>query len=105
MYLGIRAVVAKSIARIHRKNLINYGILPLIFKDKNAYEHISAEAVVLIKGLDKIVSGENELIAEFTGSGGEIFSTKLLLDISDREKSILEQGGFLPYIKRKLKGA
>ena len=37
MYLGVRAVIAKSIARIHRKNLINYGILPLIFKNKSDY--------------------------------------------------------------------
>jgi len=50
-YLGLRLVIAKSFARIHRKNLVNYGILPLVFDDPSAYDLIGTEDVIVLKDL------------------------------------------------------
>jgi aconitate hydratase len=52
-YLGLRLVIAKSFARIHRKNLINYGILPLVFEDPSAYDLIGTEDVIVLKDLHR----------------------------------------------------
>jgi len=52
-YLGLRMVIAKSFARIHRKNLINYGILPLVFDDPSAYDLIGTEDVIILKDLHR----------------------------------------------------
>jgi aconitate hydratase len=50
-YLGLRLVIAKSFARIHRKNLVNYGILPLVFDDDSAYDKIKKGDVITLTGL------------------------------------------------------
>jgi aconitate hydratase len=50
-YLGLRLVIAKSFARIHRKNLVNYGILPLVFDDDSAYDKIKKGDVIVLSGL------------------------------------------------------
>ncbi|MCK5707565.1 MAG: aconitate hydratase [Candidatus Aureabacteria bacterium] len=103
MFLGIKAVIAKSIARIHRKNLINYGILPLLFKNSDDYAKCNADDNVQIVGLTDILDGVNEVICKIVHDDGAKDEIALVLEISLREKSILEQGGFLPYIKGKQK--
>lgn len=50
-YLGLRVVIAKSFARIHHRNLVNYGILPLVFDDPAAYELIESGDVIVLSGL------------------------------------------------------
>ena len=53
MFLGIQAVIAKSFARIHRSNLINFGILPLLFKESEDYEKIEKGDRLVIKNIKK----------------------------------------------------
>ena len=53
-YLGVKAVIAKSYARIHRKNLINFGILPLIFSNPKDYDWIRQEDIINVNNLDQI---------------------------------------------------
>jgi aconitate hydratase len=65
-YLGLRLVVAKGFARIHRKNLVNYGILPLVFDDKSAYELIEKEDVIVLENLHQQLRENKELILRFT---------------------------------------
>ncbi|MBN1522188.1 MAG: aconitate hydratase [Candidatus Aureabacteria bacterium] len=101
MHLGVRAVIAKSIARIHRKNLINYGILPLLFKDKEDYKKLNAQQKVKIKGLKRLKEGLNTLTLT-VHEGKREFAMDVILDVDAMEKSILEHGGLLPYIKRRI---
>ena len=51
MYLGVKAVIAKSIARIHKGNLVNHGIIPMLFEDPSVYEHIELEDYIEIENL------------------------------------------------------
>ena len=60
-YLGLRLVIAKGFARIHRKNLINYGILPLVFDDPSAYDRLESGDVIAISDLRKQIA-ENEKV-------------------------------------------
>ena len=57
MYLGVRAVIAKSIERIHKANLINFAIVPLEFADEKDYESINENDVLEIDGLLEAVKG------------------------------------------------
>ena len=93
-YLGIKAVIAKSFARIHLANLVNFGILPLTFSTKADYAGIEqGDALELaVKDLN------NNLLVKNLKKGTEI---NLRLDLSDREKSMLKAGGKLAAIKKK----
>ena len=62
--LGVRAVIAKSFARIHRRNLIAQGIVPLLFKDENDYDKAGLGQTWRITGLRAIAEGEDELETE-----------------------------------------
>ena len=104
MYLGVQAVIARSIARIHRKNLINYGILPLVFKEKSDYDSVEQGDRIILKGLNELQKGENLLTVSVLHGQQKSASIEVILDISEREKSILEKGGFLSYIKEKQAG-
>ncbi len=95
LYLGVRAVVAKSFARIHRANLINFGIVPLEFKNESDYDALSLGDGVKIDGLLSAVSEGVELSIT-TKDGGVI---PLSLDLSKRQRKILAAGGLLNYTK------
>ena len=96
LYLGVRAVVAKSFARIHAANLINAGILPLTFKDPADYDRLEQGEALSITGIDAgMDSGEMTLRA------GEREMT-LLCAFTDRQKAILKAGGLLSYTKEGL---
>lgn len=101
LYLGIKAILAKSFARIHKDNLINSGILPLVLADSKDYEKFDEndeiELVNVIEGLksDGIVRARNkskdiEIICKFEGSESDI--------------AILIAGGYLNYIESIRKG-
>ena len=95
LYLGIRAVVAKSLARIHAANLINAGIMPLTFADADDYEKISQGDKLSIKNVFAgMESGEMILTDETTGD-----EIKLTCSFTDRQKAILKAGGLLEYTK------
>ena len=95
-YLGIRAKIAKSFARIHRANLINFGILPLTFKDPADYDRVSQGDTVVFTGLRSLVaSGAREIPVRV---GGREIVTHL--DVSDRERRDLLAGGTLNNVKK-----
>jgi aconitate hydratase len=90
MYLGVKAVVAKSIERIHRANLINFGIIPFTFADPADYDKIAAGDKLELKGVRAAVQGDGKLAID-TPKGKVMVETKL----SDREKHLIACGGLL----------
>jgi aconitate hydratase len=92
--LGVRSVIAKSFARIHRRNLIAQGIVPLLFKDENDYDKAGLGQTWRISGLQAIAEGEDELPAEIDGVG-EITLTH---DLLPREREIVVAGGLIRYL-------
>ena len=95
LYLGVKAIVAKSFARIHRSNLINMGILPLVFKNPADYDKLSEGETIAMKDLKASVeSGEFILTA-----GGQ--NMELVGDFSEREKAMLLEGGYLNYTRNR----
>ncbi len=101
LYLGVKAVLVKSFARIHRANLINAGILPLTFVNENDYEKISEGDNLVIAGVRKSVAeGVTELIVENKTNGASI---PVLCELSGRNKDIMLAGGLLDYTRESLK--
>ncbi|MBR3681054.1 MAG: aconitate hydratase [Clostridia bacterium] len=94
LYLGVRAVVAKSFARIHRANLINFGIVPLEFENAEDYAALSLGDEIKIDGLLSAVKNGGELYIE---SGERKIS--LSLSLTERQRKILAAGGLLNYTK------
>ena len=98
MYLGVRAVIAKSIERIHKANLINFGILPLEFADEKNYDEINESDILEIENLldsikndDKVTVKNNTQDTRFTA----------LLNLSPRDRDILLADGLLSYTRKK----
>ncbi len=100
--LGVKAIVAKEIERIHRANLINYGILPLTFKNQKDYDLIGQGNELSIQDVKKVLkqiikSGESaEILIENKSKKKRITA---LLEISSREAEILSAGGRLNYVR------
>lgn len=90
-YLGIKAIIAKSFARIHKSNLINFGIFPLIFKEISDYEKISASDNLEIENAGDIVS-KKQLTVRNTAKNTSFTVTH---DLTEREIKILLAGGLL----------
>ncbi|MCD7823214.1 MAG: aconitate hydratase [Oscillospiraceae bacterium] len=99
LYLGIKAVVVQSFARIHKANLINAGILPLTFETESDYEKISQSDKLSLTGLKEAVStGDTVTLKNLTN--GE--SIVLKIELSARDREIILAGGLLDYTKSKL---
>lgn len=98
LYLGVKAVITKSFARIHMANLINAGILPLTFKNEADYDTISQGDELVIENVRDQIQNGNEItvLNKTTGKG---FTA--LLTVSDRQKDMLYAGGLLNYTKEK----
>ncbi|PKN16318.1 MAG: aconitate hydratase [Deltaproteobacteria bacterium HGW-Deltaproteobacteria-23] len=95
-YLGIRLKIAKSFARIHKANLVNFGIVPLTFKDPADYDLLQQGEKLLIPNLrTMIVRGATTIPVET--AGGRTFLT--ILDVSDRQRRELLAGGTLNYVR------
>ena len=95
LYLGIKAVIAKSFARIHRENLINNGILPLVFANQSDFDNmVTLDELVLENLLEQIEDGK--ITAKNKTRDEEYI---LLLDISERQKDILIAGGLLNWMR------
>ncbi|MCI5624565.1 MAG: aconitate hydratase [Clostridiales bacterium] len=98
MYLGVKAVIAKSIARIHKGNLLNHGIIPMIFADPADYDRVDIEDTLEIHNLlDQMQTREVE-ITDVTKD----FTFKARLELSDSELEVISCGGQLRYLKRQL---
>jgi aconitate hydratase len=97
-YLGVRAKIVKSFARIHKSNLCNFGILPLTFKNPQDYELLNKGANVVLRYVRKrIERGDREIPVEVNG---RTIITEL--DVSDRQRKHLLAGGTLNYVKEQL---
>ena len=99
-YLGVRAKIAKSFARIHKANLCNFGILPLTFQNKDDYERFDKGGNVVFPDIRAhIQKGDREITVEVDGH-----PVVTLLDVSDRQRHHLLAGGALNYVRDELKG-
>ena len=95
LYLGVRAVIAKSFARIHAANLINAGILPLTFKNPDDYDKLSQGDVLSLSGIYAGMD-KGEIILKDETNGAEI---ALTCAFTARQKAMLKAGGLLAYTK------
>jgi aconitate hydratase len=93
--LGVRAVIAKSFARIHRRNLIAQGIVPLLFKDETDYDRAEQGQTWEIHDLHAIAEGEDELQVEIEGAP----TFTVTHDFLPREREIVVAGGLIRYLK------
>jgi aconitate hydratase len=98
MYLGVRAVIAKSIERIHKANLINFCIVPIEFANPSDYDKINPDdelqidnLLEVIKNSDSVKIKKKDGSFEFTGK----------LDLSQRDREILLSDGLLNYVSKR----
>jgi aconitate hydratase len=96
MYLGVKAVIAKSFARIHRANLINFGLLPLTFVNEADYDAIEQGDELAIDNLRDQIKAGNELTVKNVTKGTEF---KVTHDLTSRQIEIILAGGLLNYTK------
>ena len=96
-HLGIRTIVAKSFARIHKQNLIAQGILPLLLENEDDHDSVAVGDEWRIEHLREAVAGGAETVNCLTDSGREI---KLRIELMRREREILLAGGMLGYLRR-----
>ncbi|MGB9678771.1 MAG: aconitate hydratase [Thermoanaerobacteraceae bacterium] len=98
LQLGVKAVIAKSFARIHKANLINSGILPLVFINDADYENIHVGDILKIENISQQIE-KSDIIKVFNLTNNIEF--KVNLDVSERNKKILLAGGLINYVKNK----
>lgn len=95
-YLGVQVKLVKSFARIHKANLINFGIIPLTFANPDDYDRISQEASVVIPGIkEALLSGRDKITVEVDG-----VVIEALIDLSTRHREILAAGGLLNWARQ-----
>ncbi len=99
LYLGIKAVIAKSFARIHMANLINFGIAPITLKNEEDYDKINEGDEIFIEGFRAAIASKNEAL--LTLKSGE--KIPLVLSYTARQREILLAGGTLNYTKAQSK--
>ena len=103
-FLGIQVKIAKSFGRIHRSNLINFGIVPLLFKNSGDYDSISQGDSICIQDMKKAVKEGQEEIKALCRSkpGKQGKEISLILKATQREREILLNGGLLNTVRGKL---
>ncbi|MEW6067365.1 MAG: aconitate hydratase [Nitrospirota bacterium] len=100
MHLGIHAVIAKSFARIHRSNLINFGIIPMQFNNMDDYEKSEQGDKLIIEDIKKSLTGEQKYrIYNLTKN----YTFEVSSNLNDREKEIILSGGLLPNTKKRMR--
>lgn len=98
MYLGVKAVIAKSIARIHKGNLVNHGIIPMLFANPADYDRIDQEDEIEFENLLDQIPTRKVTVKDKTKD----FSFEVTLDLSDNEVEVVLSGGQLSYLKEQL---
>jgi aconitate hydratase len=98
-HLGVRAVIAKSLARIHRANLVNFGILPLILEDKADYDRFALGGMVTVPVAAVTAGGSVEITVEGVGC------VAVKNDLTQKELDIIRAGGLLNYVRLSKTGA
>ena len=99
LYLGVKAVLVKSFARIHRSNLINAGILPLTFVNEADYDKIGQGDDLVIENLIESIKGDGKLVVKNKSNGAEI---PVDCELSERAKAIVVAGGLLNFTKEQM---
>ncbi|MBP2034157.1 aconitate hydratase [Clostridium algifaecis] len=95
LYLGVKAVLAKSFARIHKANLINNGIIPLVFKDEADYENIDVmDELVIENTLEQI---KKDVIVVKNKTKGKEYT--MSFEVTDRQRDMIKFGGLLNMMK------
>lgn len=98
-YLGVRAKLVKSFARIHKANLVNFGIVPLVFANPDDYFVVEQEDVISIPGLRfALLDGAETVVVRI----GDKTAIHARLELSDRDRLILAAGGLLNWVKAKI---
>ena len=101
-FLGIRAKIVKSFARIHKENLVDFGILPLVFKNKADYDSVSQGDKIKIDNIRDLIAGNETEIPVDIGNGRKITA---LLEVSERQRKILLAGGVLNLARKNKTGS
>jgi aconitate hydratase len=96
MYLGVKAVIAKSFERIHSANLINFGIIPLKFRTEKDYDEIDFRDEIEIENLREKIS-KSESLKVYNNTKNKTFEVDF--NLSQRQRKIILAGGMLSYIK------
>ena len=96
LYLGVKAVIVKSFARIHMANLINAGIIPMTFKNEADYDTVDQMDELQLNNLKEVIANDNELTVKNVTKGTEF---KVNIDLSQRQREMLIAGGLLNYTK------
>ena len=91
LYLGIKAVIAKSFARIHAANLVNAGILPLIFENPDDYDQVEQGDMLRLENV-RAALGDDRIILH---AGDK--NIPLRMELAERQKEVLLAGGLLDY--------
>jgi aconitate hydratase len=97
MYLGVRAVIARGIERIHQANLVNFAILPLVFANPGDYDRLAEGDRLRIPGLLDKLAGAEELNVQAVDKG---FDFVVRVALSPRQRRILAAGGLLAYTRQ-----
>lgn len=95
LYLGVKAVIAKSFARIHKANLINNGIIPMEFKNEEDYNSISLIDNLEIKHIKEALQSGEVIVSNLTKKEDYIVK----IDLTEKEKDVIKAGGRLNYVK------
>lgn len=98
MYLGVKAVIAKSIARIHKGNLVNHGVIPMLFEDRADYDRLEQTDELHIDNLREQIAARRVQITDKTKG----FSFWVKLELTDKEIEVVLNGGQLRTLKKQL---
>ncbi len=96
LYLGVKAIICKSFARIHRQNLINNGIIPLCFVNEADYDNIEQGDSLVIANVRELIQGGAEITVKNATKG---YTFKTTCELSERGKGMILAGGLLNYTK------
>ncbi len=101
MFLGVRLVIAKNFARMHRDNLVNFGLPPLVFADPRDYDRVAMGDRIRVSGLPESLRAGTPAKAENLSQG---MSFSLAYDLSRRQQEILLEGGGIRYLQKRRGG-
>lgn len=96
-YLGLRVVIVKDFARIHWQNLVNFGVLPLTFKNPDDYRQLDRGDVIVLSNLRETIQKRHELTVRVRGTDKEI---PVRHDLSPRQVDVLLKGGLINWVNR-----
>ena len=97
MYLGVKMVIAKGIERIHKANLVNFGILPCLFADAADYDRIQAGDDLEVADFRAALTGDGSVVVRDKTQG---FDFRVVTELSNREREIIADGGLLAHVAR-----